>query len=176
MCTKLYLLFHLKKKKLKNLILNIIFPVLFSNSISNFTSPFILIYVHASLGIIVINTRVWVESLFSHLQVARIEVQQTALFENVPFWLVHELKEEKRTLCSIVEQFINLNFDAKAKYNILWIYDFNVNTNEEKLNHFKGVFFINSKFYLVDDLMDEFWELKSDFIVNASCLIFYKVK
>ena len=24
--------------------------------------------------------------------------------------------------------------------------------------------------------MDEFWELKSDFIVNASCLIFYKVK
>jgi hypothetical protein len=29
---------------------------------------------------------------------------------------------------------------------------------------------------LVDDLMDEFWKLKSDFIVAASCLIFYKGK
>jgi hypothetical protein len=102
--------------------------------------------------------------------------KENALFESVSFWLVHELKEEKRTLCSIVEQFKNLNFDAKAKYKILCIYDFNVNTNDEKLNHFKGIFFINSKFYLVDDLMDEFWELKSYFIVYASCLIFYKVK
>ena len=31
--------------------------------------------------------------------------KKTALFESVPFWLVHELKEEKRTLCSIVEQY-----------------------------------------------------------------------
>ena len=30
--------------------------------------------------------------------------KKTALFESVPFWLVHELKEEKRTLCSKVEQ------------------------------------------------------------------------
>jgi hypothetical protein len=42
----------------------------------------------------------------------------------------HELNEEKRTLCSIVEQFKNLNFDAKAKYKILCIYDFNINTND----------------------------------------------
>jgi len=76
--------------------------------------------------------------------------KKTALFESVPFWLVHELKEEKRTLCSIVEQY-------------------------EKINHIEEIF-LNSKFYLVDDLMDEFWKLKSDFIVNASCLIFYKVK
>ena len=41
--------------------------------------------------------------------------KKTALFESVPFWLVHELKEEKRTLCSIIEQFKNLNFEAKAK-------------------------------------------------------------
>ena len=38
--------------------------------------------------------------------------KETALFESVPFWLVHELKEEKRTLCSIVVKFKNLNFDA----------------------------------------------------------------
>ena len=31
--------------------------------------------------------------------------KKTALFESVPFWLVHELKEEKRTLCSKVEQY-----------------------------------------------------------------------
>ena len=31
--------------------------------------------------------------------------KKTALFESVPFWLVHELKEEKRTLCCIVEQY-----------------------------------------------------------------------
>jgi hypothetical protein len=31
--------------------------------------------------------------------------KETALFESVPFWLVHELKEEKRTLCPIVEQY-----------------------------------------------------------------------
>jgi hypothetical protein len=31
--------------------------------------------------------------------------KKTALFESVPFWLVHELKDEKRTLCSIVEQY-----------------------------------------------------------------------
>ena len=36
--------------------------------------------------------------------------KKTALFESVPFWLVHELKDEKRTLCSILEQFKNLNF------------------------------------------------------------------
>jgi hypothetical protein len=57
-CTKLYLLFYFKKEKLKNLILYIIFPILISNSISIFSSPFILInYVQASLCII-INTRV----------------------------------------------------------------------------------------------------------------------
>ena len=39
--------------------------------------------------------------------------KETALFENVPFWVVHELKEEKRTLCSIVKQFINLNLTLR---------------------------------------------------------------
>jgi hypothetical protein len=57
-CVQNFIYYFILKEKLKNLIHYIIFPILFCDSISNFTSLFILIYVHANLCIIIINTRV----------------------------------------------------------------------------------------------------------------------
>ena len=77
-------------------------------------------------------------------------------------------------LIFIIEQYKYLKFDDNKKYTILCVYDFHENLHDPSLNHFKGIFYLNSKFYLVDDLEDEYHELKEDFIVNVSCLIYLK--
>ena len=44
------------------------------------------------------------------------------VFENVPFWLVRELREENRTVASFKES-ANLIFDDKITFKLLCVYD-----------------------------------------------------
>jgi len=57
------------------------------------------------------------------------------VFENVPFWLVRELREENRTVASFKES-ANLIFDDKITFKLLCVYDFVKDPDDENLNHF----------------------------------------
>lgn len=97
------------------------------------------------------------------------------IFESVPFWFVRELNNELKSIGSLIEEFKDLVIDDKVKYKLLCLYDFIKDTENEKLNHFKGIFYLNSKFIMVDNLLsDEFFELKPDYLVCAACIIYYK--
>jgi hypothetical protein len=80
--------------------------------------------------------------------------------------LINQVPKAFQDLC--------LAFTHCCGCTILCVYDFHENLHDPSLNHFKGFFYLNSKFYLVDDLEDEYHELKEDFIVNVSCLIYLK--
>ena len=98
------------------------------------------------------------------------------IFESVPLWFVRELNEEIKTISSLIEEFKELVLGDDVKFKLSCIYDFIKNTENENLNHFKGIFYLNSKFFLVDNLLsDEMFELKPDYLVHATCIIYYKV-
>ena len=98
------------------------------------------------------------------------------IFESVPLWFVRELNEEIKTVSSLKEEFKELVLGGNVKFKLLCIYDFIENTENENLNHFKGIFYLNSKFFLVDNLLsDEMFEFKPDYLVHATCIIYYKV-
>ena len=68
----------------------------------------------------------------------------------------------------------DLIFGENIKYKLICIYDFQKGLLEDN-NHFRGVFLLNSKFFLVDDLLSTTTELKNDFIIHASCIIYYRI-
>ena len=96
------------------------------------------------------------------------------MFDNDPIWLVHEVVKEEEKSITFFDNQKNLKFNEKLSYRLLCVYDFKKNVIEE-LNHFRGIFFLNSKYYLVDDMISSPLELKNDFLVTASCMIYYKI-
>ena len=97
------------------------------------------------------------------------------MFDNDPIWLVHEVLKEEEKSISFLDNQKNLKFNEKLlSYRLLCVYDLKKNVIEE-LNHFEGFFFLNSKYYLVDDMISSPLELKNDFLVTASCMIYYKI-
>ena len=97
---------------------------------------------------------------------------QEIMFDNDPIWLVNEVLKEEEKSISFLDNQKNLKFNEKLSYRLLCVYDLKKNVIEE-LNHFRGIFFLNSKYYLVDDMISSPLELKNDFLVTASCMIFF---
>ena len=72
------------------------------------------------------------------------------IFESEPLWFIRELNEEIKTVSYLIEEFKELVLGVNEKFKLLCIYDFIKNTENENLDHFKGIFYLNSKFFLVD--------------------------
>ncbi len=65
----------------------------------------------------------------------------------MPLWFKGELNEEIKTVNSLKEEFKELVLGDNVKLKHLCIYDFIKNTENKNLNHFKGIFYLNLKFF-----------------------------
>ncbi len=102
---------------------------------------------------------------------------QKIRFKNSPLWLVVEAPacdlNEEIDIRSLPNY---LNFDENNKFNLLCIYiHIKANHNNKlKLDHFRGIFYLDSKYFLVDDIYPNKCDILEDYNHFVSCLIYYK--
>ena len=98
-----------------------------------------------------------------------------AVINNSPIWVLLEITHEEPKVLSFYAETQDLVFGINRKYKLLRIYDFHPNEEDSRENHFRGIFLLNSKQYLIDDLMRMLLKIDENFILSANCMIYYKV-
>jgi hypothetical protein len=102
---------------------------------------------------------------------------ETIVFEDQPLWLIHELNENDKSTIESFKNRLDLIIDNDNKYKLLCIYQFIDSKKKNVLNHFNGIFYLNSKFFLIDNLStssEQIIEISEEKEIIASCLIYYK--
>ena len=100
---------------------------------------------------------------------------ETIVFEDQPLWLIYELNENDKSTIESYKNRLDLIIDKDNQYKLLCIYQFIDSKKKNALNHFNGIFYLNSKFFLIDNLLSEqIIEISKEKEIIASCLIYYK--
>ena len=97
---------------------------------------------------------------------------KTVKFKQTPLWIITDFNDTKDT--NIKDLPIYLEFDKVTKYRLVCAYSFH-KAEPNELDHFKGIFYLNSFFYLVDDLhTNQIKQITDNYEFRISCLIYFK--
>ncbi len=98
-----------------------------------------------------------------------LDLEESVVFENQPPWIVIEQswkKQKEAVDIKLLPTYLIIN---KIRYNLLCMYNF------DSINHFRGIYLLNEKYYMINDLTGSAKLLDTnDHIVSA--FIFYKTE